>query len=106
MRPAVILWKRLLFLTMEFSGKLGTKVASEKVTLIDDGSIRDGWGSGYIDDEGELTRKNVLIKDGILKNYLVDRLNGKKLGLSANGSSRRESYRFAPTLILHRAVMT
>ena len=80
----------------EFSGKLGTKVASEKVTLIDDGSIRDGWGSGYIDDEGELTRKNVLIKDGILKNYLVDRLNGKKLGLSANGSSRRESYRFAP----------
>lgn len=79
----------------EFSGKLGTKVASEKVTLIDDGSIRDGWGSGYIDDEGELTRKNVLIKDGILKNYLVDRLNGKKLGLSANGSSRRESYRFA-----------
>ena len=53
----------------EFSGKLGTKVASEKVTLIDDGSIRDGWGSGYIDDEGELTRKNVLIKDGILKNY-------------------------------------
>ena len=60
--------------------KLGTKVASEKVTLIDDGSIRDGWGSGYIDDEGELTRKNVLIKDGILKNYLVDRLNGKKLG--------------------------
>ena len=41
----------------EFSGKLGTKVASEKVTLIDDGSIRDGWGSGYIDDEGELTRK-------------------------------------------------
>lgn len=57
----------------EFSGKLGTKVASEKVTLIDDGSIRDGWGSGYIDDEGELTRKNVLIKDGIIKNYLVDR---------------------------------
>lgn len=38
----------------------------------------------------------MLIKDGILKNYLVDRLNGKKLGLSANGSSRRESYRFAP----------
>lgn len=80
----------------EFSGKLGKKVATSKVTLIDDGSIRDGWGSGMIDDEGELTRKNVLIEDGILKNYLVDRLNGKKLGLTANGSSRRESYRFAP----------
>lgn len=81
----------------EFAGCLGKQVASHKVTLIDDGSIPNGWGSGHIDDEGEPTRKNVLIENGILKNYLVDRVNGQKLGLKANGSSRRENYRFAPT---------
>lgn len=81
----------------EFAGCLGEKVASSKVTLIDDGSIPYGWGSGHMDDEGEPTRKNVLIENGILKNYLVDRVNGQKLGLEANGSSRRESYRYAPT---------
>lgn len=81
----------------EFAGCLGEQVASPKVTLIDDGSISDGWGSGHIDDEGEPTRKNVLIENGILKNFLVDRVNGQKLGLKANGSSRRENYRFAPT---------
>lgn len=81
----------------EFAGCLGKQVASSKVTLVDDGSIPNGWGSGHIDDEGEPTRKNVLIENGILKNYLVDRVNGQKMGIRANGSSRRENYRFAPT---------
>lgn len=80
----------------EFSGKLGTKVASEKVTLIDDGSITGEWGSLGIDDEGILTRKNVLIEGGILKGYLLDRMAARRMGLAPTGSCRRENYRFAP----------
>lgn len=80
----------------EFADRLGQRIASEKVTLIDDGSIAGEWGSLGIDDEGILTQKNVLIEGGILKNYLLDRLNAKKMGLKPTGSSRRENYRFAP----------
>ncbi len=80
----------------EFAGRLGQKVASEKVTLIDDGSIAGEWGSLGVDDEGILTQKNVLIENGILKGYLLDRLNAKRMGMKPTGSSRRENYRFAP----------
>ena len=80
----------------EFADRLGQRIASEKVTLIHDGSIAGEWGSLGIDDEGILTQKNVLIEGGILKNYLLDRLNAKKMGLKPTGSSRRENYRFAP----------
>lgn len=81
----------------EFAGKLGKKVASDKVTLIDDGSFAGEWGSLGIDDEGILTRKNVLIEGGVLKNYLLGRMDGKRMGLAPTGSCRRENYRFAPS---------
>ncbi|MDR3146976.1 MAG: TldD/PmbA family protein [Treponema sp.] len=80
-----------------FCGKLGQKIASDIVTAVDDGTMPNEWGSINIDDEGNKTRRNVLIENGILKGYLVDRLNGLKMGLAPTGSSRRESYRFAPT---------
>ncbi len=80
----------------EFAGMLGQKIASDKVTLIDNGSIAGEWGSLGIDDEGVLTQKNVLIEKGILKSYLLDRLSARKLGLLPTGSARRENYRFAP----------
>lgn len=80
----------------EFSGKLGEKIASSKVTLVDDGSIPGAWGSLGIDDEGVLTRKNVLIQNGILKGYLVDRLSARRMGIMPTGSARRQNYRFAP----------
>lgn len=80
----------------EFVDRLGKQIASEKVTLIDDGSIAGEWGSLGIDDEGVAARKNVLIEKGILKSYLLDRLNAKRMGLSPTGSARRENYRFAP----------
>lgn len=81
----------------EFSGKLGQKVASDKLTLIDDGSIPGQWGSLKVDDEGVLTQKNVLIENGILKGYMVDKLNARRMGCAPTGSSRRQSFRFAPT---------
>ncbi len=80
-----------------FSGRLGQKIAAECVTAIDDGTLKNEWGSLNIDDEGTPTRRNVLIENGVLKSYLVDTLNGKKMGMSSTGSSRRQNYRFAPT---------
>lgn len=83
--------------TSEFTGKLNEKIASSVVTAIDDGTIPNAWGTSTIDDEGTPTQKNILIEDGILKSYLVDNFNGKKLGLDSTGSGRRQSYKFAPT---------
>lgn len=80
-----------------FAGRMGERIASDIVTAIDDGTICNGWGSENIDDEGTPSQKNVLIKDGILKSYLIDKLNAQKMNMKCTGSSRRESYRFAPT---------
>lgn len=80
-----------------FSNKIGQKIASEIVTLVDDGTIKNSWGSLGVDDEGSPTQRNVLIENGILKGYMIDKLNAKRMGLKPTGSARRESYRFAPT---------
>ena len=80
-----------------FAGRLGEKIASNVVTAIDDGTITNGWGSLNVDDEGNPTRKNILIENGILKSYMIDKLNGRRMGMEATGSSRRESYKYAPT---------
>lgn len=80
-----------------FANRIGEKVASDIVTYIDDGTLRNEWGSINIDDEGERARENVLIENGILKGYLIDKLNGRRMGAESTGSSRRESYRYAPT---------
>ncbi|MBN2259368.1 MAG: TldD/PmbA family protein [Clostridiales bacterium] len=80
-----------------YSGKKGQKIASELVTAIDDGTIANAWGSQNVDDEGIATQKNILIEKGILKSYLIDRLNGRIMGEKSTGSGRRQSYKFAPT---------
>jgi TldD protein len=80
-----------------FSGKLGQKIASPLVTAIDDGSIPSEWGSFAIDDEGTPSKRNVLIENGILKGYMIDKLNARRMNMDITGSGRRQSYRFAPT---------
>ena len=80
-----------------FAGKLGQKIANEKVTAIDDGTIPNAWGSINIDDEGTPAQKNVLIENGILKSYMIDKFNGRRMGMASTGSSRRQSYRHTPT---------
>ena len=80
-----------------FADKIGEKIASEKVTAIDDGTVPNAWGSQNFDDEGHRTQRNVLIKNGVLKGYMVDFLNGRRLDMKSTGSGRRQSYRFAPT---------
>jgi len=83
--------------TSAFAGKLGKQVASPLVTAIDDGTIPNAWGTLNIDDEGTPTQKNILIENGILKSYLVDKLNSKRMDHKPTGSGRRQSYKFAPT---------
>jgi TldD protein len=80
-----------------YAGKMGQQVASPLVTAIDDGTIPNAWGSQKLDDEGHVTQKNILIEKGILKSYLVDRLNGKIMDTPVTGSARRQSYKYAPS---------
>ncbi len=81
----------------QFAGKLGQKIANEKVTAIDDGTIPNAWGSINIDDEGTPAQCNVLIENGILKSYMIDKFNGRRMGMASTGNSRRQSYRYTPT---------
>lgn len=80
-----------------FAGKKGQKIANEKVSAVDDGTIPNAWGSQNIDDEGNPQRRRVLIKDGILNEYMIDRLNGRRMKEPSSGSGRRESYKYEPT---------
>ena len=81
----------------EFTGKLGQQIAAACVTALDDGTIPNEWGSENVDDEGTPTTKLVLIENGILKNYMIDRLNGRRMRMPVTGSARRQDYSFAPT---------
>lgn len=79
------------------AGKLGEKVASETVTYVDDGTTPHGWGSSRFDDEGAATERTVLIRDGVLESYMVDRWGSLVTGYRPTGSGRREDYTYAPT---------
>ena len=81
----------------QMAGKLGQKIANEKVTAIDDGTIPGAWGSYNMDDEGNPSGRIVLIENGVLKNYMVDRLGSRRMGMPMTGSSRRENYTYEPT---------
>nr|WP_307775847.1 TldD/PmbA family protein [uncultured Cetobacterium sp.] len=80
-----------------FSNKLGEKIASDVVSAVDDGTLPNEWGSSNVDDEGTPTQRNLLIENGILKGYMIDKLNGRRMGMESTGSARRQSYKFAPT---------
>lgn len=79
-----------------YQDKVGKPVASPLVTVIDDGTIAAKRGSFRFDDEGTPAAKNVLIEDGVLKGYMVDKLSAMKFDLMATGNGRRESFRHKP----------
>ena len=79
--------------TSVFHDLVGKKVASEGVTIIDDGTLDNRRGSLNIDDEGTPTEKTVLIENGILKNFMQDRLNARLMNTKSTGNGRRESYK-------------
>lgn len=80
-----------------FSGKVGEMIASPLVTALDDSTMPQAWGSIDIDDEGNFGEKRVLIKNGKLMDYMIDDFNGRRMGRSGNGASRRQNYRYCPT---------
>jgi len=82
--------------TSAFAGRLGQRVASELVTVIDDGTIANRRGSLNVDDEGVPTARNVLIENGILRGYMQDRLNARLMDVAPTGNGRRESYAHPP----------
>ena len=82
--------------TSAFSDRMGERVASEGVTVIDDGTIAGRRGSLNVDDEGTPTRRTTLIEDGILVGYLQDRMNAGLMGMEPTGNGRRESYAHLP----------
>ena len=82
--------------TSVFSGKIGQKVASEHCTIIDDGTIENRRGSLSVDDEGNETKCNVLIENGILKGYMHDSMNARLMGHEVTGNGRRESFAHLP----------
>lgn len=83
--------------TSTFVDKIDEVIASPIVNAVDDGTVHGAWGSINVDDEGGKPRRNVLIENGVLKSYMIDYLNGLKMGMPSTGSSRRESYKYAPT---------
>lgn len=80
-----------------FSGKLGEQIASPILSAVDDGTISNEWGTNNIDDEGNKTQKTLLIENGILKDYLIDDFNGRRMNRKGNGACRRQSYKYEPT---------
>lgn len=86
--------------------KVGEQVASECVTYVDDGTTEHGWGSTEFDDEGAKTERTVLIEDGVLKSYMVDKLGGIKTGYRPTGSGRRQDYTYAPTSRMRNTFIT
>jgi TldD protein len=79
-----------------FAGRIGQRVASKGVTVLDDGTLSDRRGSLNVDDEGNTTQRNVLIEDGILKGYIQDNMNARLMGVAPTGNGRRESYAHVP----------
>jgi TldD protein len=82
--------------TSAFSGRIGERVASPGVTVVDDGTLDQRRGSLNIDDEGVQTQCTTLIEDGILKGYMHDRLNARLSNTVSTGNGRRESYAHLP----------
>ena len=82
--------------TSAFAGRIGERVASPEITVVDDGTIENRRGSLNVDDEGTPTSSTTLIERGILKGYMQDKHNARLMGMAPTGNGRRESYAHLP----------
>ncbi|MFN3266213.1 MAG: TldD/PmbA family protein [Deinococcales bacterium] len=89
-----------------FADKIGEKIAHECVSAVDDGTIPGAWGSLNVDDEGMPTERTVLIENGILKGYMVDKVGEMKTGYRRTGSGRRQDYTYAPASRMRNTFIT
>ena len=91
--------------TSAFSGRIGQRVASKGITVVDDGTIERRRGSLNMDDEGNPTHRTTLIEDGILTGYMQDRLNAGLMGVAPTGNGRRESFAYLPMPRMTNTIM-
>ncbi len=89
-----------------FAGRVGEQVAAPEVTLIDDGTMHGEWGHYAIDDEGRPAARNVLIQDGVLSDYMWDRLRAAKQARASSGNGRRQSYQHLPMVRMTNTYIT
>jgi TldD protein len=82
--------------TSAFSNRLGERIATDQVTVVDDGTMLNRRGSLTVDDEGIPSQCTTLIENGILKNYMQDKHNARLMGMAPTGNGRRESYAHLP----------
>lgn len=82
--------------TSLYSGRIGERVASELVTIYDDGNLAHERGSVAVDDEGTPGQHKVLVEGGMLRGYMQDTLNARLMGVASTGSGRRQSFRSMP----------
>lgn len=79
-----------------FKDRLGKKLTTQPLTVVDDSTVPNLGASYSFDDEGTPSTRDVLIEDGILKNFLYDKYYAKKYGVKTSGNARRASYKFPP----------
>lgn len=79
-----------------YGGKVGEQVASELISVVDDGTIKGRYGTSFYDDEGTKTKENILIDQGVLKGYMSDLQSARELGIDPTGNGRREGYHALP----------
>lgn len=89
-----------------FAGRVGERVASPLVTIVDDGTIANEWGTFAIDDEGTPAQRNVLIEDGVLTDYMWDQLRARKERRALSGNGRRQSYQDLPMVRMTNTLLT
>jgi len=91
--------------TSAFAGRIGERVATRGITVVDDGTLQDRRGSLNLDDEGNPTQRTVLIEDGILRGYMHDRLNAGLTSTTSTGNGRRESFAHLPMPRMTNTIM-
>ena len=89
-----------------FRGRVGEQVASPLVTIVDDGTFAKGWGAFAVDDEGHPARRNTLIEDGVLTDYMWDLLRARQGGRESTGNGRRETYQSLPMVRMTNTYLT
>ncbi len=88
-----------------YANRIGEKVASDLVTLVDDATVGKEWGSFQYDDEGHPAKRNVLIEDGVLVDYMWDRNRSAKSDHPQSGNGRRQSYKHLPMVRMTNTYM-
>ncbi len=82
--------------TSIYASRMGQRIASDMVTIVDDGTIPNSRGAVNVDDEGNEGKRTVLVEDGVLRTYMHDEISAKHYGVDPTGSGRRQGFRYTP----------